>query len=1191
MNSHGDLKTSVYIIDKDFKIVYANNGLKQKISDKKLSPYCYKVIGNEHGQCQRCPLRKENDGKSILFDCLHNEWISVTAAPIKIPVIGSCHIILAESMVNDGKNFFYNTAGKSDYDEMLELDYLNDSYSVVYHGERKENSNNLKGSISATIQNIAAKQIHPDDRKRFCDFWLLDRVGTEGVPEDMLATRHGEFRKLRIDGGYRWAQQVLMPVRKASKNAVFVNSFYNLIDAPFVGADEYTDGQLYGKNSFFRCAGEMLVQSSNETPWCVIAVDIEKFKLFNEWYGSRAGDELLEDLSDCVKEYFKKQKGIGGYFGNDDFALFVPYDEEQIDKFGRAVTQMIKLHSDRMHVLPAIGVYEISDKNIPAFKAYDYANLASAEVKGNYITRIKKFDQVMLDKIESEYLLFSDIQKAFRNKEFTFVLQPKCNMKTGKIVGAEALARWNSKEKGFVSPAVFIPFLENSGYIAELDTFIWEEVCKWQRHMADIGGCEIPVSVNVSRADLYSVDVPAYFDGLIKKYGISSNLIEVEITESAYIEDDGFVNRNIEKLRKLGFRVLMDDFGSAYSSLNMLKDITVDTLKIDMRFLDMNDSTTGKGLDILETVCNMASILGLNIIVEGVETEQQRNYLLTMRCTYGQGYYFYRPLAVSDFEKELQQNAETELDADSDENVEKIERLYLKDLLGEDIFSEIMVNNMLGAIVFYDVYKGQVTIKRYNEQYAMLLGSTTFSAETKMKFGAQLYQDDYEKIFAMFDEAKKNRHVGVKTEIRRRRADGTDMWLHLKTFFLHEQNGHAVYYSSVRDVTEAHETNATIRFLNNDMPGGYYRHENNNDCDFTHISERFLDIFGFTREEIKEEFDDKFINMVHPEDREAIRNRVHATKQHGGNYYQPCRMRSKSGYIFVIDLSRLVEYNGEEFFQGIILCNLDHYKWLSDKCDKVKENKSVLQWMPCGVFQAEADANHAFKYISDSMLDMLGYSHDEFLNKFNNCTENMVYKEDRERIYREIRKQMAQGVYTACEFRIEMADGSLKWVYSRGRLVTDVKGKRWFYASVSDYDYLMDKYQRQEWQYQKYKTLAEIPGMIVYDYDPRNDCLTVEISLQNGETEKIVYDRYIENIDNNGVLANECVAEQKKILLKAVKTPINDVTELKACFLKTEGYRWYRFYFKSLANKDGKVYRLVGRGDRIAEDRRDDCCD
>lgn len=922
-NEQESAATLVYVIDEHFRIVYYSSNLKEAIPELRRNQLCYKVFNNKHSQCKNCPLCRVNQGKTIRYNSRLNDWFTVNSAPFEYPGAKSSHIIMITPLEKNEKSFLHSAADTSNYDELLELNYPDDSYHVAYHGKRQNTGEQSSGTLSTKVHNLAENKIHPDDRERFYDFWQLDYVGKCGIPEKLLATRHGEFRKLCSDGTYQWVQQLMIPVRQTSNNTIFVNSFFNIIDMPeaiYDDAEPQDTLALHNKKSFFKQVDKRLCLTDDGKQWYMLAIDFEKFKLFNEWYGLDAGDRLLTDLAGYLRKLQDNDDCIAGYFDNDDFALFTSYDEQQQVKLFKDITALLKRHSDKMNILPAFGYYRITDREIPAFKAYDRANLACASVKGNYAVRIQEFDTAMLQQLESEYLLLSDIQKAFDNQEFTFYLQPKCDMNSGKIVGAEALARWINRDKGMIPPGVFIPFLEKSGFVAELDTYIWEEVCKWQRKMLDQGAGIRPVSVNVSRTDLYSVDVPAYFCSLIKKYDLPPELIEIEITESAYAENDTLVRKTVNALRASGFHILMDDFGSAYSSLNMLKDISVDTLKIDMRFLDFNEDNTAKGIDILETVCNMANILGLGVIVEGVETEEQKNYLLSMKCNYGQGYYFYRPLPVSDFEHLLDNE---KVVSDEHPEIENLEIFYLKDLLGKDMFSEIMINNMLGAVVFYDVYEGQIRLLRYNEQYAALLGNSRLVPNTHIRFGEELYQEDYHKIFHMFKEAQKNRHVGAEVDIRRRKNDDSVIWLHLKTFFLHKQNGHAIFYSAASDVTKMYKANDALRFLNNDMPGGYFRHQNNETYDFTLVSQRFLDILDYTQEEIQTLFDNKMFHMIHPDDLEAVQDTIRKTAKHSDMYSLSYRIMSKHGYIPIVEQSRLIQYNGAELFQGIILCGID----------------------------------------------------------------------------------------------------------------------------------------------------------------------------------------------------------------------------------------------------------------------------
>lgn len=239
-----------------------------------------------------------------------------------------------------------------------------------------------------------------------------------------------------------------------------------------------------------------------------------------------------------------------------------------------------------------------------------------------------------------------DINQAFDNNEFCFYLQPKCNAETGAIVGAEALVRWNHPEYGLVSPGEFIPLLERESMVTRFDLFIWRSVCEMLSRWDGEGRNLVPVSVNVSMTDIEAIDVARVLGDLLDRFSIDARLLQVEITESAIAHNMDVVEETIRDLHARGIAVLMDDFGSAYSSLNMLKDINVDAIKLDMKFVDLNADNAAKGLKIIESVIDMAYQLRLSIIAEGAQTAEQVSKLRELGCMYIQGYYFYRPLTV-----------------------------------------------------------------------------------------------------------------------------------------------------------------------------------------------------------------------------------------------------------------------------------------------------------------------------------------------------------------------------------------------------------------------------------------------------------------------------------------------------------------------------------------------------------------
>ena len=277
----------------------------------------------------------------------------------------------------------------------------------------------------------------------------------------------------------------------------------------------------------------------------------------------------------------------------------------------------------------------------------------SEQQKDHNDTPLPKKLAPMLDQLKQSQQLLGELERALQNEEFCFYLQPKCNSMTKAIVSMEALVRWNHPTRGIVPPGEFIPLLEETGLITRLDLYLWESVCKMLHRWKEEKRNLVPISVNMSIADITSLDAAEVFGGLVERYQLEPRLLVVEITESMMAQNMSLVQNTINGLHRKGFSVAMDDFGSGYSSLNMLKDISVDGIKLDLKFLDMDRSNEGKGKQIVESVVEMAHRLNLPIVAEGVETEEQVYLLQAMDCLYTQGYYFYRPMPVEQAEELL----------------------------------------------------------------------------------------------------------------------------------------------------------------------------------------------------------------------------------------------------------------------------------------------------------------------------------------------------------------------------------------------------------------------------------------------------------------------------------------------------------------------------------------------------------
>lgn len=556
---------------------------------------------------------------------------------------------------------------------------------------------------------------------------------------------------------------------------------------------------LYFNHNFFEKADEFL-QTVNPTDYCMMAVDVEHFRLYNKIYGRSDGDQLLKTIADILKAFEERYGGVVGYLGGDNFGILAYYDKGILGQLRHDIREEIQRKISTVGYRPAFGIYHITDEDITAATMYDHATVALSYVIGNYTTRSCEYYPDMDGKLEEEIRLLSEIQKGLENDEFTFFVQPQCDITKTKIVGGESLVRWVRSDGSMVPPGVFIPVLEKNGFIADLDKIVWKKVCKWLRQCLDKGYQPVPISINVSRIDIFSMNVPEYLMKLMKTYELDVDLLKVEITESAYAESSEKIIRTVKDLQDHGFMVMMDDFGSGYSSLNMLKSVPVDVLKMDMRFLEMNENEEEKGVGILESVVNMARQMKVPVVVEGVEFKKHEVLLQRMGCRYTQGYYYYKPMNIEAFE---------ELLAD-ERNIDhegfwcrQSEAIHIRELMDANLFSDSVVNSILGAVAFYDIYENNIEITRANEQYLQLAGVVRKNEDAYHKhFWTHVRDDDRQLLFSIFNEAYENQAEGAAGYIHFVRNDSITLWVHIRVFFLREKDGHKMFCATLADMTE-----------------------------------------------------------------------------------------------------------------------------------------------------------------------------------------------------------------------------------------------------------------------------------------------------------------------------------------------------------------------------------------------------
>lgn len=410
--------------------------------------------------------------------------------------------------------------------------------------------------------------------------------------------------------------------------------------------DELTG--IYNKQAFYTKTKEMLLDNPDKN-FDLLRINIERFKVLNDLFGESTGDKLLRYIGKFLKE-INLPLCVSGRLYADNFV--VCYEAGKGDS--RRMINTLQMVADSFAInnrtILSFGLYRIDDKTLPVSVMCDRANMALWKAKGNFKNPYCEYDEKMRQQVLKEQKIINAMEMAIQNKEFTLYLQPKYDIEKGTIIGAEALVRWISQENGFISPGDFIPVFENNGFVYEVDKFIWEESCRYLRKWLDEGREVHPISVNVSRIDLYDPKLVKHLVDLREKYQLPSQYLELEITESAYTEDPEQIITITRQLREAGFVILMDDFGTGYSSLNMLKDIQIDVLKLDMGFLKSSDYSA-KGGNILTAILKMAESLKMQTIAEGVETKEQVEFLKGIGCKYVQGFYYSKPLPVDEFEK------------------------------------------------------------------------------------------------------------------------------------------------------------------------------------------------------------------------------------------------------------------------------------------------------------------------------------------------------------------------------------------------------------------------------------------------------------------------------------------------------------------------------------------------------------
>lgn len=667
---------------------------------------------------------------------------------------------------------------------------------------------------------------------------------------------------------------------------------------------------------YFCQQAEKILRSNPDKTYDIICSDVENFKLINDAFGMQGGNKVLKTMGGICQKSTDTLGGICSRFHADQFVSMIEHTEEYSDELYEALTAETREKCGISNIVIKWGIYQTGDRKISVEQMYDWALQGARSIKGQYGRYYAFYDDKLRSEMLRDQAILDCMEEALEQGQFQVKLQPKYKAAGGLFTDAEALVRWCHPEWGMQSPAVFIPLFERNGFITKLDQYVWEKVCQLMQQWDKEGLEPVNISINVSRADVYNVNLVDTLLDLVKRYNIAPKRLHLEITESVYTESPEDIIQNVTRLREKGFVVEMDDFGSGYSSLNMLNRMPMDILKLDMQFI-RTEMEMPESRRTLRYIIGLAHWLNLSVVAEGVETKEQLEHLRNLGCDYIQGYYLAKPMDPADFEELFRQQIPEQEKKDQTfqligEKKEKKGILLLVDnreekrqqleKLFEDSYelvtavneTEVLWNiegfgNRISAFLISmaavrerdnSVWKSIQREKKVWKTPVLVMGDENeHTEEEALEMGA----DDF-----VFDtRLGRSFRLRVEKMLRRERADETYLNNKARENQFKEQQ----------------------EFLNTTLPGGMIGGYREKGCPVYFINHSMLNYLGYeNREEFIKDVNGLLGNGIHPEDRERAEHQVEEGLNKQGRYSTDYRMKKKDGtYIWIHDTGCCIE--------------------------------------------------------------------------------------------------------------------------------------------------------------------------------------------------------------------------------------------------------------------------------------------
>ncbi len=781
---------------------------------------------------------------------------------------------------------------------------------------------------------------------------------------------------------------------------------------------------IFNRDAFSKYT-EQMIRSNPEKKYILVRWDVDRFKVFNDTFGVKEGNILLKAIGDGITK-MKMQSVVYGHWSSDHFVMCMEEKLFSGPAWQKYISEELGSFRKDFEFVVRMGVYRIDDVNVDVALMCDRAYLAIKSIKNDYERRIAYFDESMRDALMEEQELINDLDSALKNNEFIIYFQPQYNYATGKMSGAEALVRWMHPEKGFISPGRFIPVFERSGSIRYLDEYIWEHVCMSIRTWMDEGLEIVPVSVNISRRDIYNGGLVDFIVSLTQRYKIAPEYLRLEITESAYMEEPDQLIKVVEKLKSYGFLIEMDDFGSGYSSLNTLKDVPVDILKLDLKFLSSEGENSRSG-SILTSIVRMANWLNLPVIAEGVETVDQADFLKSIGCYTLQGYLFSRPIPEDEF---LRLMEASDLEA-VEENETNEELRNAVDFLNLETQNALLFNSFVGGAAIVEFSKDKLEAIRINDKFFDTIGVTR-EEYSKIPHGCLgIYERAQENRFRqMLEDAKEtNEEASCVLECTSFKPGLPKYWTTNRARYLASACESDIFYVAVENVTEKmdlfHEndqkTKMLQRIMDNVPCGIFTMDEVDGERRVAFVNKAMEDIYGYSVEEFADAFNNNRQAIFDAGEHAKAKMILDATIAEGRQSYAlKHRIIRKNGTKGLVYHQGAIIYDRDTIH--IIVTVLDLNQQIESDVTKFAQ---ILNKVYDEVFEVNYSTG-VMRYLnSNEELEHSSKDSDSFREKLTNWIKKYVIEEDRKTVavlldFEQIKEIQATGEVPHFEYSIEV---------------------------------------------------------------------------------------------------------------------------------------------------------------------------